>query len=367
MGSVLIVEDERDTVELLRYNLGREGYETEVAMDGNKALKLFKKMNPDLVLLDVMLPEMDGRELCRVFRTINDSIPILMVSALGSESDRLDGLDFGADDYISKPFSIKEVMMKVKRHADKERKVRSLSLQAGEGDERIRYMVHELKNGLTSLEGFSNLAARKGEVDKYLPYIQSSAQHMNQVLDNIYLLKKLERGESLPVRDDIDILDEVISIINMSKESAREKSIKLSLLNDTTCAVRGDKTAIRQVLLNIISNGIKYNKKEGKVMIFFEDREDTLYVNISDTGIGIPSEDVNSIFEKDFRARGSEGISGTGLGLYFSKLLMSALDGKISVSRRIDGGTVFTLGFKKGFKMQRDQQKTATSRKELIH
>lgn len=350
MGEILIVEDEKDTVELLRYNLGREGYKTEVALDGKRALELFRVMKPDLVLLDVMLPERDGRELCKIFRSINESIPIIMLTALGSENDRLDGLDLGADDYISKPFSVRELMMKIKRHAGREKIRKNLQERAGEVDEKIRYMVHELKNSLVSLEGFSNLAVMNGKTEKYMPFIRSSAQHMSQVLDNLHLLRSLESGESLQLKEEIDIFNEVTGLVQMYVDGAGEKGIEMSLLNDTCITIAGNEAAVRQVLMNILSNAIKYNKKGGKVMIFFEEYDDYLEVYISDTGIGIAKGEIESIFEKDYRADGSEEICGSGFGLYLSKLLMTAMGGNITATSRVDSGSVFMLSFKKGLK-----------------
>lgn len=359
-GEILIVEDEKDTVELLCYNLGREGYKTAVAMDGSSALELFKKTKPDLVLLDVMLPQPGGRELCRIFRSINESVPILMVTALGSEDDRLKGLDLGADDYISKPFSVRELMMKVKRHAGRELNYKKMQTRLGEGDERVRYMVHELKNSLMSLEGFSDLAEKKGNGSTYLPYIQSSARHMNDILDNLSLISFLEKGNKLKTCNSIDMLAEIKSTVQMSREKANKKGVELSILNDTQTKVEGDKTAVRQVLLNILSNGIKYNNENGKVMIFFEEAGDFLEVYVSDTGVGIAAEELDRIFEKDYRACGSEKISGSGFGLYLSKLIMSAIGGKISVSSQKDGGTLFVLAFRKGVKVQEELSDPAT-------
>lgn len=111
---VLIVDDERPIVDILKYNLEKEGYETIEAYDGEQALEFALTKNPDVVLLDVMLPKMDGFEVCRKIREKKPTIPILMLTAREEEVDKVLGLELGADDYITKPFSVRELMARVK-------------------------------------------------------------------------------------------------------------------------------------------------------------------------------------------------------------------------------------------------------------
>ena len=111
-NSVLVVEDEENLLEALKYNLEREGYLVLTAEDGATGLETARAASPDLVVLDVMLPEMDGLEVCRILRREND-VPILMLTAKGEEIDRVVGLELGADDYVAKPFSMRELMARV--------------------------------------------------------------------------------------------------------------------------------------------------------------------------------------------------------------------------------------------------------------
>ena len=113
-NKVLIVEDERAIVEILKFNLTREGYETLEALDGETGLELGRTADPDLILLDVMLPKMDGFEICRTLRAEGSTVPILMLTAREEENDKVFGLEAGADDYITKPFSMRELLARVK-------------------------------------------------------------------------------------------------------------------------------------------------------------------------------------------------------------------------------------------------------------
>ena len=112
--TVLIVDDEKNIVDILRFNLKKEGYDVLTAYDGRQGLETAESMNPDLILLDVMLPEMDGFEVCRRIRQKNLTTPIIMLTAREEETDKVMGLELGADDYITKPFSVREVSARVK-------------------------------------------------------------------------------------------------------------------------------------------------------------------------------------------------------------------------------------------------------------
>lgn len=111
---VLIVDDEKSIVDILDFNLRKEGYETFKAYDGREGLKLAREKNPDVILLDVMLPYMDGFEVCRTLRGEGNNVPIIMITAREEETDKVFGLELGADDYITKPFSVRELMARVK-------------------------------------------------------------------------------------------------------------------------------------------------------------------------------------------------------------------------------------------------------------
>jgi two-component system response regulator VicR len=121
--TVLIVEDEQNIVDILSFNLAREGYDTMEAYDGKTGLQLAMERNPDLILLDLMLPEMNGFDVCRKLRESGSSIPILMLTAREEEADKVLGLELGADDYITKPFSVRELMARVKAN------IRRVSMQ----------------------------------------------------------------------------------------------------------------------------------------------------------------------------------------------------------------------------------------------
>lgn len=155
---ILIIEDEKDMVRGLKMNLVDEGYDVDYALNGNEGLKKALKNRPDLILLDIMLPGMNGLEICRELRNNKIDIPILMLTARGEEIDKVIGLELGADDYISKPFSIRELLARIKAHLRRENRgfesvpdiVDLESLKIDFGHFKVTRMNEE--NDLTSLE-----------------------------------------------------------------------------------------------------------------------------------------------------------------------------------------------------------------------
>ena len=133
MNTVLVVEDEENLLEALRYNLEREGYAVNTAIDGEQALLSARDSAPDLVILDVMLPQLDGFEICRILRRRSD-VPILMLTARGEEIDRVVGLELGADDYVTKPFSIRELMARVRNLLRRSHRAPSAAADASPAD-----------------------------------------------------------------------------------------------------------------------------------------------------------------------------------------------------------------------------------------
>ena len=152
--SVLVIEDEENLVEALRFNLEREGYLVYTAQDGAQGLDAARQVNPDLIILDIMLPALDGFEICRILRRETD-VPILILTAKGEEIDRVVGLELGADDYVTKPFSMREVLARIRGMLRRSRAVSEASAGAG-----LRQL---LKVGDLEIDLDSHIARLKGQ------------------------------------------------------------------------------------------------------------------------------------------------------------------------------------------------------------
>jgi two-component system sensor histidine kinase/response regulator len=346
---ILIVEDEQSTIDLLCYNLEKKGYSVQIARNGREALDLVQHGLPDLMLLDVMMPELDGWEVCRIMRNIPGSrhLPIIMLSALGQDEDRIRGLDLGADDYLAKPFSLKELLIKVRKQLDRSREARAAREREQAHHTSLGYLVHELKNAMTVIGGFSFLALEQDETLPYFKTIRSSALHAQSLLSDAALLSKLEQGEPLPLAD-IDIDDVVSEVTEMFEGATGEFNGVILTTSCGSSIVRANATALRQILINLVSNALKYNREGGKVRIAVRETGQGIDISVADEGIGIAADHLPKVFDKFYRVPGSEKVKGAGLGLYIVRSLAQAMGGTIVAASEPGQGSTFTLSLPVG-------------------
>jgi signal transduction histidine kinase len=347
--TILIVEDEPDVAEMIRYNLEKETYRTVIAYSGTDALQAAEAREPDLVLLDIMLPDLSGWEICRALRdsTKNHSIPILMLTALSSEEARIKGLSLGADDFLAKPFSIKELLLRIRKMIDRQHTLRRLMERAKEKDLSLRYLVHELKNSVTGIGGLSARALKKADAQDYLGRINALAKHADSLLNDASLLSRLEMREGSLSMEPVDIGALIEEGVDSFRDLAKERQIEIALEEKAPSMVLGHTSAVRQVLINLISNAVKFSRDGGKVWINLAEETHWVHFSVKDQGCGIPPKEIPRIFDRFYRTTGSEHIKGAGLGLYIAKLLVEAMAGRISVESTVGAGSAFTVSLQK--------------------
>lgn len=344
---ILIVDDERDTTELLRYNLQKANYVPIIARNGEEAIAAVQCCAPEVVLLDVMMPELNGWEVCRILRqsSTGKSIPIIMLSALADEEARVKGLSVGADDYVSKPFSIKELMLKIQKHIDQQRTLQQLRAREQEQKTSLQYLVHEMKNFLCVIGGFSSLALQKDTGHAHLKTIHTAAVHAQSLLNDTSLLTRLEKEPGSLPTEAADIVALAKEAVEMFRDTAKKKRLEIIDKENGPLLVQANKTAARQVLVNLFSNAVKFSRAGGRIWLSFEEVDSRVEVTIKDEGCGIPREELSHIFNKFYRAAGSEQVKGAGLGLHIVKLLTESMDGKIIAKSEQGEGSSFTVSF----------------------
>jgi signal transduction histidine kinase len=346
---VLIVEDEKDIAQLLRYNLQKAGYRTVVAYDGDQALSVERFGKPDLVLLDIMLPERDGWEVCRRMRASEQSqaTPIIMITALDAEESRLRGLQIGADDYLAKPFSVREVLLKVRKLLDRSNELRAHRVHRSEAESQISYLVHELKNCLSIIGGYTLLASERDDGCSYLERISTTTEYMDQILSDASILVRLEKGASPPPLKQFALHEVIEETLGAFRLTAVDRGVILHLAGGTGCRVWGEQRAVRQIVTNLLSNAVKYNRTGGAVWVRIDERGGGIDLSVTDEGPGIAPDQRQRIFEKYYRCPGSEHVKGSGIGLYVVKLLTESIGGTVRVASDKAGGTTFTVSFRR--------------------
>lgn len=372
-NQILIVDDEHDCAELLRYHLQRENYEAVIARNGKEAIDAVQSQAPDAILLDIMMPELNGWEVCRILResTKGKSLPIIMLTALSEEEERVKGLSLGADDYLSKPYSVKELLLKLRKHIDRQETIKQLKVREQEQDTTLRYIVHELKGSLHVIGGFSSHALRKDDSNKYLKTINTAAFQAERVLNEAPIISLLAtRGENLSIKqvDNGPLTSEADDCFHdaVIKKVAYQQVSAVSLISDIAEATRvliggkpvsvevmtpfmdvminTDNVKLRQILTNLVSNAVKFTE-QGTISITLSVVGSWMEIAVSDTGIGIKEEDLHKLFIaygriEDAKTKRHEGM---GLGLSISRNLAALLGGTISVTSIYGKGTTFVM------------------------
>ena len=372
-GRILIVEDDEDLSHMLEYNLTKKGYSAITALDGLAACQLIEETKPDLILLDIMLPGLNGWEICEIIRSHEheqiSEIPIIMLTALSSLEDKLKGIEIGADDYIPKPFAIKEVLLKADRLISKEKRKKQLNSEVRKLETREKQqtdfqtmLFHELKNQLFIIGGYSSIiAAYSSQIKerRFLPpekyrrcagIIKDTAKSLVSLAEEILFLSRLETGEyPLPLEEVCleEIAQDVISVLG---QQAKEKEMRINFeMIEKIPKMRLNMTALKLSLSNLIENAVKYSPKRSDIKVSLQPQgEVAVMVQVKDSGPGIPEKDMGKIFDKFYKGENVKNkTKGTGIGLYVAKTLIEAMGGVIGVETEDENGSCFRVVFKK--------------------
>ncbi len=344
-SKILIVDDNVDTVELLKKRLYSEGYDTGEAYDGEECLRQVNVYNPDLIVLDVMMPKLDGYEVCRRLKEDENTryIPVLMLTAKSEVENKIKGLDIGADDYLAKPFDYKELSARVRSLLSI--KASHEKLAEEEKSEALEQMMdevaHEVRNPLVSIGGFAR------RVYEDLPEGSQNKKYMEMVIEGVAKLENIVKQlieiqtMSLSYIEPTNIHDVIMKALKMFDQDLEEKSIDVETdLADNLPLIPADKEQLMKAMANIIKNAIEAMTHEPRVLrIESRVSEGRIEVKISDSGKGISRDKLKNIFDPLFTSK----IYGPGLGLTFAMKIIQDHRGTISVESEPGKCTVFTI------------------------
>lgn len=352
---ILVVDDEPKNRELIRDTLEAHGFGVEEANDGEQALAAIAQSAPDVVLLDVAMPGMDGLEVCRRLRAQESTadLPVIMVTAHADRQDRLDGIKAGANDYLTKPVDLQDLVLRVRNTTatkrlndtvkDNLRKLQELELLR---DGLTHMVIHDLRSPLTSimmaLELLSPAVADKLDPQKlkFLKTAESGAQIMADMIVGLLDVSRLEAGEMPVQRKVCDLAGVVQRVVEQLQLSTNGRVLKFeSTAGPATIEV--DEELLRRVITNLIRNALKFAPMDGLVQVGVTRESDAIKVTVTDNGPGIAPEMHKRIFEKFGQGAGNHARIGTGLGLTFCKLAVEAHGGQIGVTSAVAQGSTF--------------------------
>jgi signal transduction histidine kinase len=358
-GCVLVVDDEESNRSLLADLLRAREYQVVEAADGKEALSQVASHPPDAVILDVMMPNLDGFEVCRRLKSnpATAAIPILLVTALTDRSDRLRGIEAGANDFLTKPVDTQDVALRVRNAVHVKRLYDRLAenyarLEELEQlrDDLTHMIVHDLRTPLTSvLSGMQTVKFGGGlsqVQEECLDLAMMDGQALLGMINDVLEISKMETASLQLQYRDLPPEEIVERAFQQVLPLAREKRLSLERrLEAHLPTFSGDEEKLVRTLVNLLSNAIRFTPPEGKITVAarFEEPAMAIEFAIRDTGEGIPEAAFQRIWEKfgQAHARKAGERTSTGLGLTFCKMAVEAHGGKIWVESELGKGSTF--------------------------
>jgi signal transduction histidine kinase len=369
--SILIVDDTSDNLRFLSTTLTKEGYEVLTAINGSVALIGARTALPDLILLDIKMPGIDGYEVCQKLKADaqTQEIPVIFLSVLDEALDKVKAFAVGAVDYITKPFQVEEVLARVKNQLA----LRSLQKKLTEQNSQLRHLEaelrlalekekelsqlrsefmslisHEFRTPLTTILSSDQLLQRYGKrlseekQQNHHERIQNAVGYMTQLLEDVLLVGTAEAGKLKFEPTLIDVVAFCGDLVETLQMNTTQH--KLIFVSDSEeLYAQMDKKLLGHIFTNLLSNAIKFSPKGGTVQFDLVSSSGSVILRIQDNGIGIPAKDLPQLFESFSRASNVDCIQGTGLGLTIVKKSVDLHGGQIAVESEVRLGTTFTV------------------------
>jgi len=366
MTKILIIDDEPDIVESLEVMLTPRGYHVVTASSGGSGVGSAASEKPDIILLDVMMPGMDGFETCRRLKNSDETknIPVLLLTALNQSDDKVKGLDAGADDFITKPFNDVELRARVrafvrtkKLRDDLEESYRRLKELEQLRDSLTHMLVHDLKVPLTAVKGgvetvLDAMNKKENLLEPHRRLLANAKSGADKVLGLIQDILDASRMEEnkLPLhKSPVDMAALARSCAAMVEPLRAQSQVALTInAGPSLPEINLDEALVGRVLVNLISNSLKFTPPGGTITVSLSYRpgEKQVECAVHDTGSGIPQEDLEKIFDKFFQRSDFQATrKGQGLGLAFCRLAVERHGGKIWAESENGKGSRFVMRF----------------------
>jgi signal transduction histidine kinase len=353
-GDILLVDDTPDNLRVLSAMLTNQGFEVRKALNGERAIASVKAASPDLILLDIKMPEMDGYTVCQRLKTDPETreVPIIFISALDDALDKVKAFSVGGVDYVTKPFQEIEVLARIEHQLRIQKLQRQLVEQNQElvrsnrELERFAHVVsHDLQQPLQSITGFTQLLQIKYQdypdetILNYLERIYDSGSRMQRLIQDLLIYSKVG-GEALEFQE-VDCNQVLHQVMNDLQAAIAEKQAVLTY--EHLPCVLGNETQLIQLLQNLIANAIKFVAPDTnpQIKIAATKQGEHWLFEVQDNGIGIEAHNLEGIFEIFQRTRAAKNYPGTGVGLATCRKIVENHGGKIWVDSQPGIGTTF--------------------------
>ena len=355
---ILIVDDVTSNVLLLKILLTNEKFQVCTANCGNMCIEQARAEKPDLILLDVMMPDISGFDTAVILKKDPElkDIPIIFLTALNSPADLVKGFQVGANDFLSKPFNKEELVVRVmhqialvaaKRLIEKQN--RELLATINNRDKMYSVIAHDLRSPMASIRMVLNLVAATispdvvgEEIYSLLDKANKESEDVHDLLDNLLKWTKSQTGRLNVVLQDLDLNDIIPGVVDIFELIAANKKITLSYTGTSTI-VRADNDMLKTVVRNFLSNAIKFSPENSTIEIIVTSDADFAKISVRDHGVGIAADRIGSIFHKGETTYGTGGEEGSGLGLQLCQDFAIKNGGDVMVESVEGQGSTFSV------------------------
>ena len=358
---ILIVDDVMSNVLLLKVLLTNEKFAIATASNGRQALEQVEKENPDLVLLDVMMPDMSGFEVAQHLKSNPQTaeIPIIFLTALNSTADIVKGFQVGANDFISKPFNKEELIIRVTHQISLVAAKRLILSKTEELQRTIAgrhklysVIAHDLRSPMGSIKMVLNMLILNlpfekigAEMYELLTMANQTTEDVFSLLDNLLKWTKCQIGKLNVVYQDVDLVEVTDGVIEIFSMVASLKKIRIREMKPERMMVNADIDMLKTVVRNLLSNAIKFSKENSEILVKMEEVDGMAVVSVQDHGCGISEEGQKKLLHTDthFSTFGTNNEEGSGLGLLLCKDFVVKNGGKLWFTSKEGEGSIFSF------------------------
>jgi two-component system sensor histidine kinase/response regulator len=350
---ILVVDDITKNLQVVGTMLRNSGYEVMPTTSGAQALDRVRVQLPDLILLDLMMPEMDGLEVCRRLKAdpLTQHIPVIFLTASNEMEHLVKGFEVGAVDYVTKPFNPPELLARVRTHVELQHARQRLRELNEEKTEFMGIAAHDLRNPLGVIKGFGELiladpALPREELEDCVQRICVTSTRMAEMVQNLLDANRIERGEFLVSLAPTELGSIINSVVETFRPRAAAKQQTLHWDKEPDpVTVRVDPNVIVQVLENLVSNAVKYSPPGKNIYVRLKRSAEGVRWEVQDEGPGLSAEDQKKLFGKFARlsAKPTGGEHATGLGLSIVKRMVEAMHGRVWCESEPGKGATFVV------------------------
>ena len=349
---ILLVEDDKETIEELVPILEKYFHKIEICKNGKEGLKRAKEKEFDIIITDIVMPEMDGIEMIKEIKKSKKNPKFIIVTAYSNKDFLIELIEQGIQGYLIKPVTFRQISNTLKRVTDEIYKeialqeyIKKTEKLSKVKSEFLANMSHEIRTPLNAILGFIKVMKDEddGRFEKYLNTIDSASQTLLTIINDILDISKIEAGKMKIEHIDFKT-DDLYNAIELFEEKAQEKNIKFKIkFTNMPQFLYGDVHRIKQVITNLLSNAVKFTPENKKIETNIEFADNKLYVEVIDEGIGISKEKQKIIFDAFSQADTSttRKFGGTGLGLTISHRLIQLMKGELKVESEENKGSRF--------------------------